>query len=57
MPLASFPTTFDGIEEGVPSPVVNTADHQQYVGRTPDLEFYDPDGMMPKKKRKTDTLA
>ena len=43
---------FDGIEEGVPSSVVNTADHQQYVGRTSDLEFYDPDGMMPPKKEK-----
>ena len=28
----------------------NTPDNQQYVGRIPDLEFYDPGGMMAKKK-------
>ena len=30
----------------------NTPDHQQYVGRIPDLEFYDPEGMVEKKKQK-----
>ena len=41
---------FDGAKEGVlPSPF-HTPDNQQYVGRIPDLEFYDPDGMMTKKK-------
>ena len=39
MPFASFfPHLF------------NTPDHQQYVGRIPDLDFYDPDGMMARKK-------
>ena len=41
----------DGIEEGVLSSPFNTPDHQQYVGWIPDLAFYDPDGMMAKKKQ------
>ena len=41
---------FDGIKEGVLSHLFNTPDHQQYLGRIPDLEFCDPDGMMAKKK-------
>ena len=40
----------DRIEEGVFPHLFNTPDHQQYVGRIPDLEFYDPDGMMAKKR-------
>ena len=43
---------FDRIEEWLLSSLnlFNTPDHQQYVGRIPDLEFYDPEGMMAKKK-------
>ena len=52
MPLASFPSTFNLTElrKGFFPHLFNTPDHQQYVGRIPDLEFYDPDGMMAKKK-------
>ena len=51
-PLASFPSTFNltELKKGVFSHLFNTPDHQQYVGRIPDLEFYDPDGMMAKKR-------
>ncbi|CAH3185514.1 unnamed protein product [Porites lobata] len=41
---------FDGIKKGFFPHLYNTPDNQQYVGRIPDLEFYDPDGMMAKKK-------
>ena len=59
MPLASFPTTFNltELKKGFFPHLFNTPDHQKYVGRIPDLEFYDPDGMMVKKKRGTDSLA
>jgi len=52
MPLASFPSTFNLTElnKGFFLHLFNTADHQQYVGRIADLDFYDPDGMMAKKK-------
>ena len=52
MPLASFPSTFNltELKKGFFPHLFNTRDHQQYVGRIPDLEFYDPDGMMAKKK-------
>ena len=52
MPLASFPSTFNltELKKGFFPDLFNTPDHQQYVGRIPDLEFYDPDGMMAKKK-------
>ena len=52
MPLASFPSTFNLTElrKGFFPHLFNTPDNQQYVGRIPDLEFYDPDGMMAKKK-------
>ena len=52
MPLASFPSTFNltELKKGFFPHLFNTPDHQQYVGRVPDLEFYDPDGMMAKKK-------
>ena len=52
MPLASFPSTFNltELKKGVFPHLFNTPDHQQYVGRIPDLEFYDPDGMMAKKR-------
>ena len=49
---ASFPSTFNltELKKGFFLHLFNTPDHQQYVGRIPDLEFYDPDGMMAKKK-------
>ena len=52
MPLASFSTTFNltELKKGFFPHPFNTPDHQEYVGRIPDLEFYDPDGMMTKKK-------
>ena len=52
MPLASFPSTFNltELKKGFFPHLFNTPDHQQYVGRIPNLEFYDPDGMMAKKK-------
>ena len=52
MPLASFSSTFNltELKKGFFPHLFNTPDHQQYVGRIPDLEFYDPDGMMAKKK-------
>ena len=52
MPLASFPSTFNltELKKGFFPHLFNTPDHQQYVGRIPDLEFYDPDVMMAKKK-------
>ena len=52
MPLASFPSTFNltELKKGFFPHLFNSPDHQQYVGRIPDLEFYDPDDMMAKKK-------
>ena len=52
MPLASFPSTFNltELKKGFFPHLFNTPDNQQYVGRIPDLEFYDPDGMMAKRK-------
>ena len=52
MPLASFPSTFNltELKNGFFPHLFNTPDHQQYVGRIPDLAFYDPDGMIAKKK-------
>ena len=52
MSLASFPSTFNltELKKGFFPHVFNTPDNQHYVGRIPDLGFYDPDGMMPKKK-------
>ena len=52
MPLASFPSTFNltELKKGFFPHLFNTPDNQQYVGRIPDLEFYDTDGIMAKKK-------
>ena len=52
MPLASFPSAFNltELKKGLFPHLFNTPDNQQYVGRIPDLEFYDPDDMMAKKK-------
>ena len=52
MPLASFASTFNltELKKGFFPHLFNTPDNQNYVGRIPDLEFYDPDGMMAEKK-------
>ena len=52
MPLAPFPSTFNltELKKGFSPHLFNTPHNQQYVGRIPGLEFYDPDGMMAKKK-------
>ena len=52
MPLASFPSTFNltELKKGFFPHLFNIPDNQQYVGRIPDLQFYDPDGMMSSKK-------
>ena len=53
MPLASFPSTFNltEIKKGFFPHLFNLPHHQNYEGRIPDIEFYDPDSMMPKKKQ------
>ena len=52
MALASFSSTFNLTEmkKGFFPHLFNIPAHQNYVGRIPDIEFYDPDSMMPKKK-------
>ena len=53
MPLASFPGTF-GITElkkGYFPHAFNVPHHQSYVGRIPDVEFYDPEGMKDQKAK------
>ena len=52
MPLASFTDTFNlsELKKGFFPHLFNLPHHQNYVGRIPDIEFYDPDGMMPNKK-------
>ena len=52
MPLASFASTFNltQLKKGFFPHLFNIPAHQNYIGRIPDLEFYDPDGMMPEKK-------
>ena len=53
MPLASFSGTF-GITElkkGYFPHAFNVPDHQSYVGRIPDVEFYDPEGMKDPKAK------
>ena len=53
MPLASFASTFNltELKKGFFPHLFNTPDHQNYVGRIPDIEFYDPDSMMVEKKK------
>ena len=48
-----FSSTFNltELKKGFFPYLFNTPDHQQYVGRIPDLEFYDPEGMVEKKKQ------
>ena len=52
MPLASFPCTFNltELKKGFFPHLFNTPSNQNYVGRIPDLEFYDADGMMENRK-------
>ena len=52
MPLASFPSTFNltELKKGFFPHLFNLPHHQNYVGRIPNLEFYDPDGLLPNKK-------
>ena len=52
MRLAAFSSTFNltELKKGFFPHLFNLPHHQNYVGRIPDIEFYDPDGMMPIKK-------
>ena len=52
MPLAAFPSTFNltELKKGFFPHLFNTPDNQEYKGRIPDLEYYDPDGLSDKKK-------
>ena len=52
MPLASFTDTFNlsELKKGFFPHLFNLPHHQNYVGRIPDLEFFDPDSMKPEKK-------
>ena len=53
MPLAAFTSTFNltELKKGFFPHLFNLPHHQNYEGRIPDIEFYDPDSMMPKKKQ------
>lgn len=54
MPLSAFSSTF-GIAElrkGYFPHFFNTPNHQDYYGEWPALSFYDPEGMMSKRKKK-----
>ena len=52
MSLASFASTFNltELKKGFFPHLFNLPHHQNYVGRIPDLEFFDPDSMKPEKK-------
>ena len=52
MPLSAFSATFNltELKKGFFPHLFNIPAHQNYVGRIPDLEFYDPDSMMTSKK-------
>ena len=53
MPLASFPDTF-GIQElkkGYFPHAFNVPENQSYVGRIPNIEFYDPEGFKDPKAK------
>ena len=52
MPLASFPATFNlsELKKGFFPHLFNTPENQQYVGRIPDLEYYDADSKMSSNK-------
>ena len=52
IPLYAFSATFNlsELKKGFFPHLFNIPAHQNYVGRIPDLEFYDPDSMMSSKK-------
>ena len=52
-PLSSFPNTFGNTElkKGFFPHASDTRKNQQYVGRIPELEFYDPVGKSAKEKK------
>ena len=52
MPLSSFSATFNltELKKGFFPHLFNCPENQQYVGRIPDLQFYDPDGLMENRK-------
>ena len=52
MPLSAFSATFNltELKKGLFPHLFNTPSNQNYIGRIPDLEFYDPDSMMVEKK-------
>ena len=52
-PLSAFSATFNlkELKKGFFPHLFNIPAHQNYVGRIPDLEFYDPDSMMTEKKK------
>ena len=52
IPLSAFSATFNltELKKGFFPHLFNIPAHQNYVGRIPDLEFYDPDSMMTSKK-------
>ena len=52
MPLTSFASTFNltELKKGFFPHLFNTPANREYEGRIPDLEYFDPDGMMPEKK-------
>ena len=52
MALASFASTFNlsQLKKGFFPHLFNTPENQQYVGRMPDITFYDPDSLMSSKK-------
>ena len=52
-PLAAFPATFNlqELKKGFFPHQFNLPHHQDYVGRIPDLEFFDPEGKSEKNKK------
>ena len=52
MPLAAFTNTFNlsELKKGFFPHLFNLPHHQNYEGRIPDLEFFDPNSMKPEKK-------
>ena len=52
LPLSAFPVKFGLTElhKGYFPHLFNTAENQAYKGTIPDIQFYDPDGMSPKKR-------
>ena len=52
MSLASLPKAFglDELCKGYFPHLFNKAENQSYEGPMPDIEYYDPDGMMPEKR-------